>query len=162
MLRFDGDNERWRLVRRRGRSAACLVRVLLDAHVAVLVGALRLADALHERGGSFFVSACSRVTVRCLPIPRVAYSHSCWSNPAERNVGRSKKHNNAPFFIGVGGAVVAGGVAIGIGCAEPTPAEPLTRAGGAPTIAGGTLLMYQGVNFFRTVTLPATKNWGCD
>jgi hypothetical protein len=72
------------------------------------------------------------------------------------------KNNNATFLIGVGGAVVAGGAAIGIGCAEPTPAEPLTCAGEAPTIAGGTLLLYQGVNVFRTVTLPATKNWGCD
>jgi|HubBroStandDraft_2_1064218.scaffolds.fasta_scaffold132585_3 hypothetical protein len=73
---------------------------------------------------------------------------------------------NASFFLAGGGAVVAGGAAIGLGCAEPTPAEPLTCAvgiaGGAPTIVGGTLLLNQGVNFFKSYTLPAIENWGSD
>lgn len=73
---------------------------------------------------------------------------------------------NASFFLGGGGAVIAGGAAIGLGCAEPTPAEPLTCAagiaGGAPTIVGGTLLLQEGVNFFKTYTLPAIENWGSD
>lgn len=73
---------------------------------------------------------------------------------------------NASFFVGGGGAVIAGGAAIGIGCAEPTWAEPLTCAvgiaGGAPSIAGGTLLMKQGVDFFKNNTLPAIKDWGCE
>lgn len=30
---------------------------------------------------------------------------------------------NATFFVGGGGAVIAGGAAIGIGCAEPTQAS---------------------------------------
>jgi hypothetical protein len=73
---------------------------------------------------------------------------------------------NATFFISGGGAVIAGGAAIGIGCLEPTPAEPLTCgvgiAGGAPTIMGGGFLMKQGVDFFKNYTLPAIKDWGCE
>jgi hypothetical protein len=73
---------------------------------------------------------------------------------------------NAPFFISGAGAVIAGGAAIGLGCSDPTPFEPLTCAagiaGGAPTIAGGGFLMKQGVDFFKNSTLPAIKNWGCE
>jgi hypothetical protein len=70
------------------------------------------------------------------------------------------------FPLGGGGAIFGGSAAIAGGCLEPTPAEPLTCAagilGGAPTIAGGGLLLQQGVSFFKNVTLPAIKNWGCD
>jgi hypothetical protein len=73
---------------------------------------------------------------------------------------------NASFFLAGGGAIIAGGAAIGLGCTEPTPAEPLTCAagiaGGAPTIVGGTLLLNQGVNFFKSYTLPAIENWGSE
>ncbi len=72
---------------------------------------------------------------------------------------------NATFFLGGGGAIVAGAAAIVGGCLEPTPAEPLTCGagilGGAPTMAGGGFLLKQGVSFFKNYTLPAIEDWGC-
>jgi hypothetical protein len=60
---------------------------------------------------------------------------------------------------------VTGGAAVVLGCADPTPFEPLTCAAGAttgvPTAAGGMYLMKQGINFFKDYTIPAFKNWGC-
>ena len=72
---------------------------------------------------------------------------------------------NVGIFFGGGAAIVGGAGAIVAGCAEPTPAEPLTCGagifGGAQTIAGGAFLVKQGVSFFNNITLPAIKDWGC-
>ena len=71
---------------------------------------------------------------------------------------------NATIFFAGSGAILAGGAAIVGGCLEPTPAEPLTcvagTAGGIPTAAGGVFLMKEGVDFFKSFTLPAIETWG--
>ena len=60
---------------------------------------------------------------------------------------------------------VAGGATIATGCGDPTIAEPVTCAAGIGaagvtfTAATGTAAL--GVYFFKNVTLPAIKEWGC-
>ena len=62
------------------------------------------------------------------------------------------------LYFGVGAAVTAG-------CGDPTPLEPATCAAGigaagvTATAAAGALAT--GVYFFKNVTLPAFKEWGC-
>lgn len=72
---------------------------------------------------------------------------------------------NGFIFVGGAGAVVGGAAAITAGCLDPTPFEPATCGagilGGAPTIAGGGVLIKEGVSFFKNYTLPAIKDWGC-
>jgi hypothetical protein len=72
---------------------------------------------------------------------------------------------NATMFVAAGGQMVAGGMAIAGGCLEPTPFEPLTcfagGIAGAASIASGVASGAFGVYFFKNVTLPAIKDWGC-
>jgi len=72
---------------------------------------------------------------------------------------------NGWMFVTAAGTIFAGGAAMGAGCAEPTPFEPLTCgmgiAGGAPTVAGGVLLLRQAAQFFKNYTLPAIKGGVC-
>ncbi len=72
---------------------------------------------------------------------------------------------NATMFLAAGGQVVAGGLAIGGACLEPTPFEPLTclagGAAGTASVASGVASGAFGVYFFKDYTLPAIKDWGC-
>ena len=59
----------------------------------------------------------------------------------------------------------AGGGAAFISCATPEPFEPLTCAvggtAGVATAGGGLFLLKESLTFFKKVTWPAIKNWGC-
>ena len=72
---------------------------------------------------------------------------------------------NATMFVAAGGRIVAGGLAIGGGCFEPTPFEPLTciagSAAGTVSIGSGMASGAFGAYFFKKYTLPAIKDWGC-
>ncbi len=63
-------------------------------------------------------------------------------------------------LLGVGGTALIVG-----GCAEPTPAEPATCAGGIfggfHAYAAAFVSGAEAVSFFEHITLPAIKNWGC-
>ena len=72
---------------------------------------------------------------------------------------------NATIFIASGAEIVGGGAVIAAGCGDPTLAEPATCAAGIGaglgSIALGTGTGAAGVYFFKNITLPALKNWGC-
>lgn len=72
---------------------------------------------------------------------------------------------NEFIFVGGVGAIAGGYAAIAAGCADPSPFEPATCGagilGGLPTIAGGGVLIKEGVSFFKNYTVPAIEDWGC-